>query len=72
MSKWGIYGYICIIISDIFGIASLIVTYDIVTPWMITYFILVMLTLLIIAAFFFLTSGNSSYIKNRSRREVSQ
>ena len=64
MSKWSIYGYICIVISDIFGISSLIITYDIVRPWMTTVFVLLMLTLQITATFLFLTSSNSSYIDN--------
>lgn len=72
MSKWSMCGYIYIIISDIFGIASLIITYDIVRPWMTTTFVLAMLTLQIVATFFFLTSSNSSYIENSVIREVSQ
>lgn len=72
MSKWSMCGYICIIISDIFGIASLIITYDIVRPRMTTTFVLAMLTLQIVATFFFLTSSNSSYIENSVIREVSQ
>lgn len=69
MSKWSIYGYICIVIADISGMSSILIYESMTTyPLLTLSSAYLMILLFIISIILFYMSSRSSYIEIGSVR----